>query len=203
MGHHLDRGTGVRTVGAIALAAAAVALAACGGDSKPAAPPGSPENPLVAKPSESPGPSGRSNEAAAPLRGREQAGYQELVERQSSRPGGRFSPCNLVTRAQARAIVGGPVGEPVEAPLGPTCIYPSGSGKRFVTVAVQSVTFDKLKRQMYVRRRVEVADRTAYCGTHGQPVLYVPLTGGRVLTIAAPCSVARGFAARAMPRLNA
>ena len=40
----------------------------------------------------------------------------------------------------------------------------------------------------------------------GQPILYVPLSGSRVLSVAAPCQVARKFAARAVPatqRLNA
>jgi hypothetical protein len=191
-----------RALGALAFATAALAPAACGGDAEQA-PPGSPENPLVAKPSEASEPGGGVNEAAASAPERERPGYEDLVERQSARPESRFSPCNLVTRAQARQIVGAPLEEPVEAPQGPTCIYQSKSGKTFVAVAVQPVSFDELRRQMYVRRRVQVADRAAWCGTLGQPVLYVPLPDRRVLSVAAPCSVARQFAAQAVPRLPA
>jgi hypothetical protein len=107
-----------------------------------------------------------------------------------------------VTKAQAGAIVGAPLQDPLEAPQGPTCIYRSRDGKRFVTLAVQPVAFSKLKRQMHQRRQVAVSNKTAFCGMLGQPILYVPLSGSRVLSVAAPCQVARKFAARAVQRLN-
>ena len=188
-----------RSLGVIALVMAAGALSACGETSEPAAPPGSAENPLVA---EIP-----KHNGVAPLNeGSEQPagepGYQELVERQTTAPESRFTPCNLVTSAQARAILGVPVKDPVEAPQGPTCIYQAESGKSFVTLAVQSASLDGLKRQMRGRRAVDVDSRPAYCGTHGQPTLYVSLGGGNVLSIAAPCSIARRFAAKAVASLG-
>jgi hypothetical protein len=187
--------------GLTALAAAA-ALTACGDDGAPSAPPGSPENPLTG-PSTSASASaagGRSNEAAAGENGR-QPGYQELVEQQSREPSVRFTPCNLVTGPQARAIVGRPIEQPFEAPQGPTCIYRSRDGGSFVTLAVQPLDFDKLMPTLQQRRRVAVSDRTGYCGHFGQDMLYVPLARGAVLSVAAPCTVAKKFAAKAVQRL--
>jgi hypothetical protein len=191
----------VRRACCVALAIATCLLAACDGDSRSEHPPGSPENPLVARNEPGTPANGRLNEAAA----RDAAprpGYEELLERQSRSPARRFSPCSLVTAPEARAIVGGPIRAPLEAPQGPTCIYQTRAGDAFVTLAVQSVEFGELRRQMRRSRRIEVAERGAYCGTHGQPVLYLPVRGGRVLSIAAPCAVAREFAARAVRRLT-
>jgi hypothetical protein len=203
---------GVRSLSLIALLLMAALLAACGGQSKPKPPPGSPDNPLVAQAPQDTVTQGRLNEAAPTAKGAgaedatpkaaAQPGYQKLVERQGSKPRSRFTPCNLVTKAQAGAIVGAPLQDPLEAPQGPTCIYRSQDGKRFVTLAVQSVPFSKLKHQMHKRQQVTVSNKTAFCGMLGQPILYVPLTGSRVLSVAAPCQVARKFAARAVPRLT-
>ena len=54
---------------------------------------------------------------------------EQLVEQQSNKPAKRFTPCNLVTAPQARAIVGAPIEQPFEAPQGPTCIYRSRDGE--------------------------------------------------------------------------
>ncbi len=190
---------GIRLFCTAALASAAVALTACGGSDKPPAPAGSPGNPLVAQQTGLGGTSSgtRSNEAAARST-KAKPGYESLVKKQSSHPRSIFTPCNLVTAAQARAIVGAPVLEPLEAAQGPTCVYRTKNGKSFVTVSVQALDFNKLKRQMHVRQRVAVADHTAYCGTYGQPMLYVPLSRGRVLSVGAHCAIAKQFAIRAL-----
>jgi hypothetical protein len=195
-----NRRIGVRLLCLIALVTASALLSACGGSDKAA--PGSPQNPLVGKPTQT-APGGRSNEAQAHSRASsEEPGYQTLLERQSSKPASRFTPCNLVSRTQAKAILGGPVQAPFEAPQGPTCIYRSQSGKSFITLAVQPLDFDRVKKQMRSRQAVEVGNRSAYCGTYGQPMLYVSLSGRRVLSVAAPCDVAKQFAARAVARLE-
>jgi hypothetical protein len=196
----------VRLLSLIAIVLVAALLSACGGQSKPS-PPGSPDNPLVARTTASDATtSARVNEAASATKksskADEQPGYQKLVERQGRKPRSRFTPCNLVTKAQAGAIVGAALQDPLEAPQGPTCIYRSQDGKSFVTLAVQSLQFSKLKRQMHKRQKVAVSNRTAFCGVLGQPVLYVSLSGSRVLSVAAPCKVARQFAATAVRRLN-
>lgn len=187
----------MRLLGLIALVTAAVVLSACGAD-KPAAA-GTPQNPLVGKPTQQTA-GGRTNEAQAQSSG--QPGYQRLVERQSSKPASRFTPCNLVSRGQARAILGGPVLAPVEAPQGPTCIYRSAHGRSLITLAVQPLDFHRLKQQLHRPQVLAVSKRAAYCGTYGQPMLYVSLSRRRVLSVAAPCAVAKQFAARAVARLE-
>jgi hypothetical protein len=218
---------GVRALTLAVLVVGIALLVACGGnDSKPKAK-GSPENPLVAK-TDSPKEAGRSNEAGRPNKpgrsnksgrstkgstgssgrpgadqdAQKRPGYKGLVDDQTSRPRSRFTPCNLVTKAQARAIVGAPVRDPLEAPQGPTCIYRAAKGKGFITVAVQSVNFKKLRPQLRQSRRIEISKRPAYCGQYGQAMLYMPLSRGRVLSVAGPCPVARRFAAAAVQRVK-
>jgi hypothetical protein len=192
---------GTRLVGLLALLGAAITVTACGGSSKPEPAPGSPQKPLVAQQTRLGGSasSGRSNEGAA---SQVTPGYDSLVRKQSRHPRSRFTPCNLVTAAQARAIVGAPMLAPTEARQGPTCVYRSRDGRSFVTVAVQSLDFEKkVKPHLKLRRRVAVSSRTAYCGTFGQPMLYVPLSGRRVLAVGAQCAIAKQFASRAVRQL--
>jgi hypothetical protein len=189
-----------------ALTVTATALTACGGGHKAPAAPGTAQNPLKAQatPTAVSRPGARTNEAATPSEPAGKAGYQELVQRQSRHPQKRFTPCNLVTAAQARAIIGSPIQAPIEAAQGPTCVYRTRDGKSFVTLAVQSIDFKKtVKPHMKLRHRVAVSNHTAYCGTFGQPMLYLPLGQGRVLSVAAHCSVAKQFAIKAVRQLPA
>ncbi len=119
----------------------------------------------------------------------------------SSTPVSASKPCTLVTAAQARALMGVAIAAPQHALQGPTCIYRARSGKSHVTLTVQRTSFAKLERQIGSTRRVGVGGRTGHCGRLGQPMLWVPLGKRRVLTIGAPCALARGFAAKALPRL--
>jgi hypothetical protein len=112
-------------------------------------------------------------------------------------------PCALVTRAQAQALIGAPILQPLQALQGPTCIYRSRSGTRFVTLAVQTADIRALRSRLRHPRRIAIASRTGYCGTLGHPMLVVGLSSGRVLGVAAPCSLAARFAARALRRLAA
>jgi predicted small lipoprotein YifL len=179
------------------LAVAAVAtLAACGND-RPPSPPGSRANPLVAKTQ-----SQKAREPGSPA-ATAKPGYQQLLKRQQKAgPTTRFTPCNLVTRAQAGVILGGPIRPLLEAPQGPTCIYRAEKGKDLVTVAVQQVDFKKVKGQLRQPTRLKIASRTAICGQYGQPMLYARLSSGRVLAVAASCPVAKQFASRALTRLT-
>jgi hypothetical protein len=184
--------------GALAtLALLAVLATGCGsGDDSSTAAPGTPDNPLAAKlPAD-----GRPNEGASGKK--QEPGYQDLVERQSSDPRSEFTPCNLVTPAQASRVLGARVAPPVEAPQGPTCIYRTSDGKQFVTVAVQPLDLGALRSQMRGRRAVDVAGRAGLCGRHGQPMLYVPLSDGRVLSVSGDCDVALRFASTAVDRLS-
>lgn len=110
-------------------------------------------------------------------------------------------PCSLVAEAEARGIIGAPILAPIEAPQGPTCIYQSRSSGRFVTLTVQTSAFAKLEAQVRKRRNVTVARRRALCGDYGGPLLYLPLSRGRLLTVAGPCDMAIRFATKAVARL--
>jgi hypothetical protein len=185
----------MRKISIIALVTAAVVLSACGGDEQPLS---SSSKPQVGKLT-APGATGISNEADAARK--KAPSFETLLERQSSKPGSRFTPC-LVTRAQAGAILGAPVMAPREAPQGPTCIYRTRKGNDFITLAVQPASFSGLKRQISRPHSIQVAGRSAFCGAHGQPMLYVRLARGRVLSVGAPCPVAKRFATRAVARLQ-
>jgi hypothetical protein len=126
---------------------------------------------------------------------------RKTPRKQKALPVSAGRPCSLVTKTQAAAIVGGSILEPLEAPQGPTCIYQTKSGKPYVTLAVQTVDFAKLRKQIRDERAVAIASRTAYCGTYGKPMLFLPVSGGRVLSITAPCSMAQRFAAKAAAHL--
>jgi hypothetical protein len=170
---------------------AATALLAGGGSSEKPAAPGSPENPLVGKTQQA----SEKRKAAEPR-------YKTLLKRQDGKPQSRFTPCGLVTRAQASAIVGEPVQLPFEAPQGPTCVYRTVKGRGLVTLAVQRAEFAKAKANLQQAAKVDLGSRTGLCGQYGQPTLYAPLSHGRMLTVAAPCGVAKRFAARAVRALN-
>ena len=122
-------------------------------------------------------------------------------------PRSRFTPCNLVTKAQARrdrrrAAAGSARGAPgpdVHLPLaGRQALRDAGGPVRAVREAQAPAA--------QAPARSTSPTRTAYCGTLGQPMLYVPLSGGRVLSVAAPCQVAqrvRGQRRAAAQRLTA
>jgi hypothetical protein len=209
----------MRFLSLMAPVAAAALLAGCGsGDDGPAL--GSAQRPLVATTqapavgqAKAKSTGARVNEAAPATTAKAQrkqttkaaqaaAPSYDALLRQKGAKGSRFSPCNLVSQKRAEAILGGPVQQPLEAPQGPTCIYRETSGKSFVTLAVQAVSFTKIRHQVLQRKQVKVSGRTAYCGRYGQPMLYVPLGRRRVLSVAAPCEVARMFASTAVQRLG-
>jgi hypothetical protein len=115
-----------------------------------------------------------------------------------------LNPCTLVTRTEAQAILGKPVGQPVSAPQGPTCIYKPQGTTRVVTLAVESLHFSTVKPQAQLRDRmsVTVSGHTAYCGVAGDPTMIIPLPAGRFLDITAPCPLAAAFATKALSRIS-
>ncbi len=111
------------------------------------------------------------------------------------------NPCSLVPEAAARAAVGGLAAAPVEALQGPTCIYRPARDSSYVTLTVQTLDLTQVRSRMHRLTRISVGGRAAYCGIYGRETTFVPLTGGRVLTITATCAVGRRLAALALPRL--
>jgi hypothetical protein len=114
---------------------------------------------------------------------------------------GVSDPCALVSRAQARGILGKLVSAPIEAPLGPTCLYRAGSGV-LVTVALDPIDIRTIKAHLHNRSQVKIGRHTAYCGTYGQTTTFVPFASGQTLTVSAPCMVGFRFAEAALSRLD-
>jgi hypothetical protein len=117
-------------------------------------------------------------------------------------PGPR-DPCTLVSRAEAQSILGRPMATPVEAPLGPTCIYRPVGASSTVTLTVGPSNFARVKPRLRNSTELKVGGQIAYCGDYGQATTFVPLAGGRILTVTAPCPVGVRFAGSAVPRLHA
>jgi hypothetical protein len=112
------------------------------------------------------------------------------------------NPCALVTRAEAGVIIGRAIARMTSAPQGPTCIYQARGAKRPVTLAIQATSLATLRRQSKELGRVSVKGRRAYCIKLGSVRTLVPLSGGRVLTVDAPCPMAASFAAKALARVH-
>jgi len=140
----------------------------------------------------------KAKAAAARPKGQSTAGGTHA---QKTRAPSAGRPCSLVTKKQARAIIGVAIVEPIEAPQGPTCIYQSTSGKASIMLTVQSTSYTRLIEHVRKRRSVAVSSHRGICGRLGRPMLYLPVGGGRVLTIAGPCRMASQFAAEAVPHL--
>jgi hypothetical protein len=190
--------TSLRTT--LVVLAVAVVAAGCGSQdtTKPKGPLGSPDNPVPAR-AEAESSAGSEGGAAT------KPGYAKLLERQrkaTTKPRSRFTPCNLVSRAQARAYLRTAVDDPVEAPLGPTCVYRSSNGRSHVTLAVTNQRFSQAVAELDGAAALRVAHRRAACGRVGGPKLYVSLTGGRVLAVEGPCVTALKFATAAVGRLQ-
>ena len=191
-----------RVLSLICVVAAPVTVAACGNEERRPSPGpvGSPQNPVAAR--AAPGATEPSGRAARESGAAAHPSYDRIVGSQERRPRERLSPCNLVTKTQAQAILGASILPPREALQGPTCIYETRRPAKFVTMAVQSADIAALKPQLRRVQPVTIAAKRGYCGRLGQPVLYVPLGGSRVLTIAAECGTAQRFAKTALPRLQ-
>ena len=113
----------------------------------------------------------------------------------------KVNPCSLVSRSEAQTITGRAVAASTEAPLGPTCIYELRGSKAVITLAVESTTLSQATNHMRDRTPIDIRTRHGYCGRLGAGMLFVPLPGGQVLNVTAPCSVAQRFATLALGRL--
>ena len=116
--------------------------------------------------------------------------------------GGGAGPCALVTRAEAGAIVGRAIHRLVTAPQGPTCIYQASGEAKPITVAIERLDLAAVRKQSKALGEVKVGRHSAYCVKYGSVMTFVPLSGGRLLNINAPCQMAAGFAAKALERVS-
>jgi hypothetical protein len=111
------------------------------------------------------------------------------------------NPCALVTRSEARAIVGAPIVGQSEAPLGPTCIFRVHGQRPIITLTVERSTLAATARRLKSPQHTAIRGHIAVCGMLGQPMLFVPIGGGRILNVTAPCTMATALAATALTRL--
>jgi hypothetical protein len=134
-----------------------------------------------------PAPSGGPGASAAPLRPSASA----------------QNPCTFVTGPEAEAALHAQLARVLEAPLGPTCVFELKGHKPSITLAIQAIDVRRHLAQMKNKpTQLSVAGRTAYCGTLGSSLLYVPLGGGKTLQVVAPCAAAQALAAKALPRIK-
>jgi hypothetical protein len=186
---------------------ATLALGACGGtsSSKKAAPaPVQAASGVVPSAEFKPG-AGRDLVRPAggrPVRARSEPGA--INDEVSASRARSVDPCALISRADAQASVGKPVGPPARALQGPTCVYRTRLAGGVITIAVQSAPFSSASPQLKLRDRmpVSVHGRAAYCGVAGVPTMIVPLSAGRYLSVGAPCPIAASLAAKALGRLQ-
>lgn len=129
-------------------------------------------------------------------------GYQKLVDKQAAKPKERFTPCSLVSRSRAQAILGVRVQTPLEAPQGPTCLYRTTRTRGMITIAVQRQKYARLAKRLVNRKSIDVGGRAAVCGNLGRPTVLVSLGGGRVLNVNGPCTFGKRFAAEAVQHLD-
>ncbi len=138
---------------------------------------------------------GADTSPQSPVQRARRAGSDERVS-----ASGVLDPCRLVRRSELQALIRSHVTGVTEAPLGPTCVYALGSKLGEVTLAVQPGSLSTLSRQP-AGQRLTVAHHRAYCSRASRESLLVAASGGRVLTIAAPCRMAIPVARRALARL--
>ncbi|MGO9961597.1 MAG: hypothetical protein ACLP50_37430 [Solirubrobacteraceae bacterium] len=113
-----------------------------------------------------------------------------------------LNPCRLVDRARARAILGGELVAEREAPLGPTCLFETRHPAQDITMTIELALFHRTVHELHRAASVAIGGFHAACGTLGRQVLYVSLGEERVLTIDAPCEVAKELAVSALTYLH-
>jgi len=112
-----------------------------------------------------------------------------------------INPCALVTRSEARAIVGRPIVKAWRAPQGPTCIYQVRGAKNYITLALQRGKLAAVRQHARTLSRRTVRGHTSYCLKLGTTMTVVPLSSSRLLQIKASCPIGSRFAAKALTRL--
>jgi hypothetical protein len=113
------------------------------------------------------------------------------------------NPCKLVSLSEAKTITDGAISATTEAPLGPTCVYQLQGSKGTITMSLEPSSLSQATKHMTRRHEVTVRGRHGFCGKLGTQMLYVPVPGGQVLHITAPCGLGQQFAALALGRLSA
>ena len=111
-----------------------------------------------------------------------------------------LNPCTLVPSSAAQGIVPA-IRSATEVPLGPTCVYQHGNGKRSITLTVGPMNFATVTEGLTNSGPVTAGKYSGKCGTRGPETLYLSLGSNRVLNVIAPCGIAKRFAAIAASNL--
>jgi hypothetical protein len=107
-------------------------------------------------------------------------------------------PCLLVTRSQAREILGGKV-KMAERLQGPTCVYSSGG--REVSMIVENVPLKALVSGARKSQKVTAAGHSGYCLQYETSSVVFAVGGGRVLQVSGACQAGVRFATLAIPNV--
>jgi hypothetical protein len=107
-------------------------------------------------------------------------------------------PCLLVTRSQAREILGGTV-KMAERLQGPTCVYSSGG--REVSMIVEDVPLKALVSGARKSHKVTAVGHSGYCLQYETSSVVFAVGGGRVLQVTGACQAGVRFAVLAIPNV--
>jgi hypothetical protein len=114
-----------------------------------------------------------------------------------------LNPCKLVSLSEAQTITAGAITKLIEAPLGPTCVYSGRRSSASLTLAVETQNFSHVTSHLSAPKHVIVNGHRSVCGRLGTQMLFVPIGRYQLLSVTAPCGIARRFAAIAVSRLSA
>ena len=106
-----------------------------------------------------------------------------------------------VARAEASTILGQAVAEPQSVLQGPSCLYRVKGRERVVALSVAPGSISTIQRRGRDVIKLRLRNRAGFCVNYGRPKVIVPLTRGRLLSVAAPCQIAARFASVALPRI--
>jgi hypothetical protein len=109
-----------------------------------------------------------------------------------------IKPCTLVTRKEAKAILGGAV-KMEEHPQGPTCVY-SSSGRE-ITMAVMELPLKPLVSGARKSTPLTIRGHQAYCVRYEKPSVVTGIGHGKILQVTGPCQADVRFVSAALPRI--
>jgi hypothetical protein len=109
-----------------------------------------------------------------------------------------IKPCTLVTRKEAKAILGGAV-KMEEHPQGPTCVYTSSG--REITMALMELSLKPLVSGARKSTPLTVRGHQAYCIRYETTSVVTNVGNGKILQVTGPCQADVRFVSAALPRI--
>jgi hypothetical protein len=109
-----------------------------------------------------------------------------------------IKPCSLVTRKEAKTILGGAV-KMEEHPQGPTCVYASAG--REITMAVMELPLKPLVSGARKSTPLTIRGHRAYCLRYETTSVVTGVGHGKILQVTGPCQAGVRFVSAALPRI--